>query len=739
MLRAQSCGSGYTQVTGTYSPYANGSVSAGFINQSSLPQLPLLNGSVFAQFNNTNFDSSGVMGFCLADNNQINPTPSQWKITACQHGGGGPGCCTETVTVTGSTEDISTFLATCPFLAPQAVDPTAVHTNTTSTQTLHGPLNGTSAAFTGAINGGSASFTGALAAGCSQIFADGDTRCYTGSNLGQRITACLNTLPLSGICDASSDFLSSTISAPINVPSNATVILPCEDIATTVNFPFILTNTANTHVIGKCPVLGTNLVPTVHGAQFDLVNDNQYTEIAGIDFNYGTVTGGVHSTNSDDKAIVFTTNNNSSPRTLSFHDLFCEYSYDCIFDSNYIGSAYTTTGTNSNVVQVTNVTAWHAGNSVVTHKDGIGDQWTLIHDGCDGFAALSTLSCIYFGTTNNIITLNTWAWHGNDAGNGDGGAPNNYSAMRFDASSALIYSPDFEANHPAGNSPMLFLNDGTYNIELMTTFGNVYGGGGTVGPNYQELIQTANGTVTHLGTIQQNGGDTCSATLTTYDNVFRDDGTVNMNGVLAHLHAMPGGTNCTPNVSIAGATSPNLVDAEAALQRDQHTYFQWIQTGPGTGNGYVAFGPYPNDPTGNVSATYYAEGQGGFWVVGGIAIEQGSTVHYFKCANLTGTPPNLGTPTSCVDYQPKQLLEGDSPSIGGSPLSAGTCATATFTITGADPSTMAAIVSPNNYPGDAFRWNAFVSASNTVKVDVCTDLAAGGTPTASTYHVRVIP
>jgi hypothetical protein len=134
-------GQGYTNVTGTYAAYANGSVSAGFVNNTGAPQLPLLNGSVFPQANQTNFDSSGNLSFWLADNNQIVPLGTQWRITACQKGGGGPGCCTETITVTGSLQSISSFLNSCPFIAPPAVDPTAVHINTSPAQTIISPLN----------------------------------------------------------------------------------------------------------------------------------------------------------------------------------------------------------------------------------------------------------------------------------------------------------------------------------------------------------------------------------------------------------------------------------------------------------------------------------------------------------------------------------------------------------------------------------------------------------------------
>jgi len=82
-------------------------------------------------------------------------------------------------------------------------------------------------------------------------------------------------------------------------------------------------------------------------------------------------------------------------------------------------------------------------------------------------------------------------------------------------------------------------------------------------------------------------------------------------------------------------------------------------------------------------------------------------------------------------------LTGTTASIGGSALTAGNCASANVTATGATTS-MAVEATPATDPGDQFFWKAYVSSSNTVTVKVCTDLAAGGTPTASTYNVRVI-
>jgi hypothetical protein len=194
-------GQGYTNVTGTYAAYANGSVSAGFVNNTGAPQLPLLNGSVFPQANQTNFDSSGNLSFWLADNNQIVPSGTQWRITACQKGGGGPGCCTETITVTGSSQSITSFLNSCPFIAPPAVDPTAVHTNVTSLQSTTGPLSVT------CLN--------------NTCYADRES----GSTADVQLSACISAAaalsPSGGICDATGyGATTQTIAATVATASN---------------------------------------------------------------------------------------------------------------------------------------------------------------------------------------------------------------------------------------------------------------------------------------------------------------------------------------------------------------------------------------------------------------------------------------------------------------------------------------------------------------------------------------
>lgn len=77
-----------------------------------------------------------------------------------------------------------------------------------------------------------------------------------------------------------------------------------------------------------------------------------------------------------------------------------------------------------------------------------------------------------------------------------------------------------------------------------------------------------------------------------------------------------------------------------------------------------------------------------------------------------------------------------SASIGGGALGAGACASTATTVTGAT-SSMVAVVSPNTYPGDGNTFYGYISAANTVTVKVCAIIA--GTPTASTYNIRVIP
>jgi hypothetical protein len=95
------------------------------------------------------------------------------------------------------------------------------------------------------------------------------------------------------------------------------------------------------------------------------------------------------------------------------------------------------------------------------------------------------------------------------------------------------------------------------------------------------------------------------------------------------------------------------------------------------------------------------------------------------------------TPTIAGANLANPVLSGTSASIGGGALTAGTCATGTATITGAATTAVpVAAASTSAVPGAGFTVGAQVTAANTVTVSVCA--VVDGTPTASTYLVRVI-
>lgn len=94
---------------------------------------------------------------------------------------------------------------------------------------------------------------------------------------------------------------------------------------------------------------------------------------------------------------------------------------------------------------------------------------------------------------------------------------------------------------------------------------------------------------------------------------------------------------------------------------------------------------------------------------------------------------HLHVPSSI--YQRLPVLRGTSGNLGGSAMTAGQTITATVSVIGAT-SGMAVALSPSTYPGDGFVWDAYVSSADTVTVRLTATLS--GTPTTSTYNVRVI-
>lgn len=105
--------------------------------------------------------------------------------------------------------------------------------------------------------------------------------------------------------------------------------------------------------------------------------------------------------------------------------------------------------------------------------------------------------------------------------------------------------------------------------------------------------------------------------------------------------------------------------------------------------------------------------------------------------NMDNLAPNLAAQVQ-VQMGPAgpAALPATTASIGGSPLTVGSCVVGTVTVSGAATG-MAIAVTPVTFPGPGFVWNdAYVSAADTVTVPVCA--IAAGTPTPSAYNVRVI-
>ena len=112
---------------------------------------------------------------------------------------------------------------------------------------------------------------------------------------------------------------------------------------------------------------------------------------------------------------------------------------------------------------------------------------------------------------------------------------------------------------------------------------------------------------------------------------------------------------------------------------------------------------------------------------------------------LNGTVLTINSPVAGVSnvslantvVPPNPVLSGTTASIGGGSVTAGTCTSGTATIAGATTAMVpVTAASTSGAPGAGFAVLAQVTAANTVTVSVCAIVI--GTPTASTYLVRVI-
>jgi hypothetical protein len=93
-----------------------------------------------------------------------------------------------------------------------------------------------------------------------------------------------------------------------------------------------------------------------------------------------------------------------------------------------------------------------------------------------------------------------------------------------------------------------------------------------------------------------------------------------------------------------------------------------------------------------------------------------------------------GTKWELLNPQTQQLLAGTTASLGGSPISAGTCASGTVAAAGATVGHPVAVsASDGSLPDPLVILSAAVTSANTVTVQLCA--VASVTPTAKTYNV----
>ncbi|WP_124825398.1 MULTISPECIES: hypothetical protein [unclassified Burkholderia] len=166
-------------------------------------------------------------------------------------------------------------------------------------------------------------------------------------------------------------------------------------------------------------------------------------------------------------------------------------------------------------------------------------------------------------------------------------------------------------------------------------------------------------------------------------------------------------------------------------------------TGPVSATGSMTI----NDATGaaNAYVSYQSNGATNWRTLYGAGPSGAFCIQRLSSGTLTDSPMCVSYTTGVVSFVDGITVKGTAVngdlvgttgSIGGSALAAGACATGTATVSGATTG-MAIVATPVTYPGAGFDWQrSYVSSANTVTVQVCADVA--GTPTATTYNVRVL-
>lgn len=139
--------------------------------------------------------------------------------------------------------------------------------------------------------------------------------------------------------------------------------------------------------------------------------------------------------------------------------------------------------------------------------------------------------------------------------------------------------------------------------------------------------------------------------------------------------------------------------------------------GGSTGTGVVL----PQGAANSTSLTLYTNGTTDVW------------------AEVSAAPSFVvGTSLTVAGVPVLGRIAGTTASLGGSLIGGNACVSNATTVTGSTVG-MGVNVTPQTYPGDFFLWKGYVSAANTVTTVLCNTMAAGATPTASIYSIRVMP
>lgn len=166
LLPALSSQAQFTNVTALVkdannNPYANCSYSVDFVNRSTLPQLPLIDGvgQFQTSFSGARCDAAGNLAVTVADNNRITPNDvvSQWRFSICDQTG--KACFTAQLTITGATQDITATLqaASVPLPGTTLGNATASSLAVSGNVTVGGTLSAATITATGLVSAFSSS------------------------------------------------------------------------------------------------------------------------------------------------------------------------------------------------------------------------------------------------------------------------------------------------------------------------------------------------------------------------------------------------------------------------------------------------------------------------------------------------------------------------------------------------------------------------------------------------------